>query len=343
MSTVSHALSGKRPVSDATRTKIFEAIAELGYQPSTHAQSLVTGRSRTIGILFPLESQEEETTSLNNTQFEMILQANSVAQANGYRLHVFTQAEDKRLLRNWCRMCDGLLVASVRLNDTRIDYLIEENYPFVTVGRPAQANRVAWVDTDFEDMVMKQISHLFELGHRHILFLDRPERLFLDQFGYIVRARQGYLKACATLHLKPIIHACEVSTEDGYRTLGTVLDAHPKLTALAAFNDVAAVGAYYSLLNRGLRIPEDFSIITFTSAGFLRSSVPGMTAMNNTGSSVSKTAADMLLAKLMGYVVNQTQILVKSELILGWTTGPVRERESKYPRTKVDGLSGAHA
>src|SRR5258706_15818816 len=65
VSTVSHALSGKRPVSDVTRTRIFKAIAELGYQPSTYAQSLVTGRSRTLGMLFPLEGNDADITSLN--------------------------------------------------------------------------------------------------------------------------------------------------------------------------------------------------------------------------------------------------------------------------------------
>ncbi len=322
----SHALSGKRPVSDATRQRILEAIEELGYQPSIYAQSLVTGRTHTVGMLFPLENSGEDTASFNTIQLEMIMEANAVVQANGYALQLFTQAEDEPTLRALCRTCDGLLVSAVRLQDRRIDYLLREDYPFVMLGRPANTENVAWVDTDFEDMVLKQITHLVDLGHQQIVFLDRPERLFKEQLGYSVRARQGYLDACAALKLTPIIFTCEVSVEDGRRIVHDMLEAHPTLTALAAFNDVAAVGAYFALGERGLRVPEDFSIITFTSPGFRRATTPSMTAMNNTGSEVSKAAAELLLAQLQGREVEQTQILIQSELLPGRTTAPVPER-----------------
>ena len=325
VSTVSHALSGKRPVSDETRARIFQAIAELGYQPSVTAQSLVTGRSRTIGILFPLEDTGNGSASLNTIQLEMIMAANKVAQDNGYSLQLFTQAENETSVRTLCRICDGLLVSMVRLRDERVDFLLQEQYPFVVLGRPAHAENIVWVDTDFEDMVLRQIKHLAELGHRQIVFLDRPERLFVEELGYTVRARQGYLNACAALKLAPIVFTCEVSVEDGRHTMNRILDAHPALTALAAFNDVAAVGAYYALRERGLRVPDDFSMITFTSPGFLQATMPFMTAMNNTGPSVSRTAAEMLLARLKGESVQSKHVLIKSELLPGQTTGPVRQ------------------
>jgi DNA-binding LacI/PurR family transcriptional regulator len=321
VSTVSHALSGKRPVSDETRARIFQAIAELGYQPSVHAQSLVTGYSRTIGILFPLEGSGSGPATLNTIQLEMIMEANAVAQSNGYSLQLFTQAEDASSLRALCRTCDGLLVSMVRLHDPRVDYLLKERYPFVMMGRPEQANHVAWVDTDFEDMVMKQIAHLVELNHRRIVFLDRPERLFEKELGYTVRVRYGYLQACKAFSLTPIICSCEVSVEDGRRTMHQILNARPDITAMAAFNDVAAVGAYYALPERGLRAPDDFSIIAFTSPGFLQATMPSMTAMNNTGSMVSRVAAELLLNQLQGGAVESRQILIKSELIPGKTTG----------------------
>jgi DNA-binding LacI/PurR family transcriptional regulator len=332
VSTVSHALSGKRPVSDETRARIFQAIAELGYQPSAYAQSLVTGRSHTIGILFPLEKPGSGPGTLNTIQLEMIMEANAVAQASGYSLHLFTLAEDEASLRPICRTCDGLLVSMVRLHDQRIDYLRREHYPFVMLGRPAEAADVAWVDTDFEDMVMQQLAFLVELGHREIVFLDRPQRLYEAELGYSVRARQGYLQACTVFGLTPIVHTCEVSVEDGRVRMHQLLDAHPSLTALAAFNDVAAVGAYYAMSEQGLRVPDDFSMITFTSPGFLQATTPFMTAMNNTGPIVSRTAAEMLLARLRGEEVGSTQILIKSEPIPGQTTAPApKERRQVSP------------
>jgi LacI family transcriptional regulator len=187
---------------------------------------------------------------------------------------------------------------------------------------------VAWVDTDFEDMVHKQIKHLVELGHREIVFLDRPERLFREQLGYSVRARQGYLHACAFFGLTPIIYTCEISIEDGRRTMHQILDEHSSLTALAAFNDVAAVGAYYALPEHGLRVPKDFSLITFTSRGFLQATMPTMTTMINTGAQVSRTAAEMLVSLLHEEIIEHTGILVKSQLLPGGTTAVTKEKSN---------------
>ncbi|HLY26608.1 MAG TPA: LacI family DNA-binding transcriptional regulator [Aggregatilineales bacterium] len=336
VSTVSHALSGHRPVRDETRARIFQAIAELGYQPSSAAQSLVTGRSHTVGILFPLEGGDQgdsRTASLNTIQLEMIMEANAVVQSRGYALHLYTQAEDEVALKALCRMCDGLLLATVRLEDPRVEYLMQQDYPFVVLGRTEHAEGVPWVDTDFEHMIYQQIAHLVERKHREIVFLDRPERLFREHLGYSVRARHGYEAACKRFGLQPVIYACDVSVEDGRMTMHKILDAHPTLTALAAFNDVAAVGAYYALPERGLKVPQDFSVITFTSPGFLRATTPNMTAMNNTGPLVSQRAAEMLMARLLGEKLTASQVLIKSELIPGETTNvaPAQRMVSARP------------
>lgn len=322
VSTVSHALSGNRPVNEETRARVFAAIAELGYHPNRRAQSLVTGRARTIGILFPMESSGNGV--LNMTQLEMIVESSILAQANGYSLQLYTQADDESTLKLLCHLCDGLLVSMVRLHDERVDYLVKQDYPFVLLGHPMKADDVAWVDTDFADMIMQQLTHLVELGHRNIIFLDRPARLLELKLGYTVRARQGYLDACATLNINPLIISCELSIEDGRRVLHEILQQYPSVTALAAFNDAAAVGTYYGLLECGKRIPADFSIITFTTRGYLQSTVPNMTAMLNTGPVVSKTATEILLNMLKDEPLVGNQMLIKSSLIPGQTTGPVR-------------------
>ncbi len=327
VSTVSHALSGKRPVSEETRTRIFQAVDELNYNPSVYAQSLVTGRTHHIGLLFPLETSGDGGGNLNPIQLEMIVEANAVLQENGYGLQLYTQDGGVNL-RNICRLCDGVLLASVRLQDERIDFLKRANFPFVMVGRPVQDANVSWVDTDFEAMVYTQIDHLYGLGHRNIVFLDRPERLFQQHFGYSVRARQGYLSACAERGIEPIIATSEVSIEAGRLTMHAVLNTNPELTALIAFNDAAVIGAYYALPERGLKIPDDFSIITFTSPGFLQSTIPTMTAMNNTGPLVIRTAAQLLLARLNEERSTADHILIQSQLLLGTTTASPAKKYS---------------
>lgn len=259
-------------------------------------------------------------------QLEMVVEASAEAQANGYSLQLYTQAEDEKTLKSVCRVCDGLLVSMVRLHDERIDYLLNQDYPFVSLGHPMKDGDVAWVDTDFADMVVQQLQHLVTLGHRDIVYLDRPSQLLEQEFGYTVRARQGYLDACQILNIRRLIYTSGLSIEDGRRTMHQILDESPSLTALAAFNDVAAVGCYYALLERGNCVPQDFSIITFTTRGYLETTVPTMTAMLNIGPLVSKTATTMLLRTLQGNPPESDQVLIKSSLIAGETTGPVPMR-----------------
>src|SRR5437899_8478991 len=113
VSTISHALTGKRPVNEKTRQRIFEAIEELGYRPNVQAQALVTGCTQNIGMLFPFEYEAEggETTSLNTIQLEMIWEANLAVQARGYNLQLYTKLNDAGDLRSICQNCDGLLIS----------------------------------------------------------------------------------------------------------------------------------------------------------------------------------------------------------------------------------------
>ena len=322
--TISHALTGKRPVNEKTRRRILDAIEEVGYHPNAQAQALVTGLTQNIAMLFPFEYEGDDTGSvdLNTTQLEMIWEANLAVQAKGYNLQLHTKENDADELRAICRNCDGLLVSMVRLHDERVSLLLEEHKPFVMIGRPEENATNAWVDTDFDDMVLQQISHLVNLGHRAIAFLDN-ESLIAKDLSYTVRSRQAYLSACNTFDLEPFVMTSGTSIEDGRRVMGQFFRKYPNLTALAAFNDVAAIGAYYTLLARGYDVPDDFSIITFTSSSLRRASVPFMTAMLNTGFLVSKTASELLIAQLAGDLVQNNQVLIRSKMILGTTTGPV--------------------
>src|SRR5258708_2764331 len=127
VSTISHALTGNRPVNYKTRQRIFEAIEELGYRPNIQAQALVTGRTQNIGMLFPNEYEEEstESTGLDTIQMEMIWEANLAVQAKGYLLQLYRKVNDAGDLRSICQNCDGLLISMVRLHDERISFLLE--------------------------------------------------------------------------------------------------------------------------------------------------------------------------------------------------------------------------
>ena len=123
LSTVSYALNGTRPVSEETRLRILQAMAELGYQPHALARGLASKRSRIIALLFPALPR-----GFGATELEFVTGAAETAQRLGYHLvlwptEIHAVSELQQLVRQ--SLVDGVLVMEVRLRDERIELLRE--------------------------------------------------------------------------------------------------------------------------------------------------------------------------------------------------------------------------
>lgn len=254
-STVSHALSGKRPVSAETRRRIEAAIAALGYRPNPVAQRLAAGRSDAIGFVHPLASQEFEGPVV-----EVLAAAGDVVSAAGFAFVLFTQARsDAGELQPFLEsgLLDGVIVARLQMEDDRVRALREARLPFVMMGRTADNAGLSFVDVDIEAAVEGCVERLVELGHEHIAFL-RSESRGSAAAG---RALQAYERACARRRLRIHAPSCLPAIDDA-RAVGTsLLQQFPDITALLAAGDLAAWGAHQAARGLGRCIPRDLSLV----------------------------------------------------------------------------------
>jgi DNA-binding LacI/PurR family transcriptional regulator len=146
-STVSYALSNKRPISEETRQRIQRAIDELGYRPNATAKRLATREvSRNIGFVLPLVAPE-----ITGLELKFIAGASRVINQANYSLVLLAHSDrnDQKLQQFASSgLIDGVILMEVNLHDERVELLQREGIPFVLIGRTADNTGLTYVDTD---------------------------------------------------------------------------------------------------------------------------------------------------------------------------------------------------
>jgi DNA-binding LacI/PurR family transcriptional regulator len=294
LSTVSYALSGKRPVSEETKQRIFKAIDELGYHPNLLARGLASRRTKVIALLFPALVE-----GLSEVQLEFVTSAAAVASQQGYALLLWTSpGEDQEILRLTREgLIEGLVLMEIRLHDPRVDTLLDLGYPFTMIGHCQDNHDISFVDFDFDRAVHLCVEHLADLGHSHIALLPySPVALELG-YGPAVRER-------------------------GYGEMHALLDEHPSPSALVIANDVLYFGAVQALSERDLRIPEDFSIVAITSRRMAEMTTPTLTSAEMPAAEMGHIGTELLIRRLEGEEEQPTQLLLPAKLTIRRSSGP---------------------
>jgi len=229
-------MRGAPNVSEARRSAVLQAAAELGYRPNLVARSLVERRTRTLGVL---------VSDLHNPFFaEVIDGLQAEAHERGLRIVLGTgrrdPAEEEEAIEAFLQQdVDGLILLSPR---TKEIHAAAAAVPTVVVGAPAPD-----VDLVINDDALGAelaVAHLVELGHTMIAHIDSPET---------PARRYGYETACARHDLEPIIALGDVTDEGGYRGAKALL-ANGRPTAIFACNDLAAIGALTAIAQDGADI-----------------------------------------------------------------------------------------
>lgn len=321
-STVSHALSGKRPVAAETRQRIEQAIAELNFRPHPIAQRLATGRSQAIGFAYPLYAPQ-----IAGYEMRFIsAAANTVSQA-GYAFILLAQpdrAGDALAPFFYSGLLDGVILMQVRQQDPRIAALESAGLPFVLIGQTANNTGLAYVDIDILAAMARCVAHLADLGHRHIACLHQDD----PDFGYGARMLAGYRASCAAHGLAPVVRPCGLSIEGGQEAMHALLAEHPATTGVIVWNDLAAWGVSQAALATGRRIPADLSLICFDQSNIGNYLPFRPTVVDVHPEELARRAAEMLLAMLAGQAAGQG-VLLSAGFTVGETTGPAPDGGSR--------------
>jgi DNA-binding LacI/PurR family transcriptional regulator len=321
-STVSYALSGRRPVSTGTRQRIQAVIDEIGYRPNAAARALKEGRTRTLGLVIP-------PASLRLTDLQLGFVASVVEAAAHADLDVLLSPSGgdhdrsfERLISG--RRVDGVVLMEIRLADERVTRLQRAGIPFVTIGHTAHPQGTCWVDVDYADLVARCVHHLADLGHRTIALLNRSAELLAAGYGPAHRAQAGFAEAVARRGLTGIDLPCADDPAAGEEWFEQLRERHPDVTAVTTINEAALPGIQRGIERLRVAVPRDLSIAGVAARHWAESFRPRLTAADVPALEMGAHAVDLLLELIAAPDGQPRHLLLAPPISLRDSTGPAR-------------------
>ncbi len=294
VATVSRVLNDKGPVRAETRQRVLEAVERLGYVPHSAARSLSTRRTMSIGVLLP---------DMHGAFFSEIVRGiDLAARAAGYHLLVSGShsdaAETAALLQTLHGRVDGLILMAPALGGAWLQKALPRRVPVVLLNDDGTDAGHDSLRLDNRSGARLAVEHLIGLGHRSIAFLGGPsgnadaaERLA----GYREALVAGGLELNGHLEL-----AGDFGEESGLQAGAKVAALVPRPTAIFAANDAMAIGCLAALRERGLRVPEDVSLVGFDDVPIARYLTPALTTVQVPIAELGRQAMACLLSSLDG-------------------------------------------
>ena len=263
-STVSYVLSGKRSISRATRERIEAAITDLGFTPHAGARALATSQTMVIGLFVQFFEDEFAPAML-----QYVLPISDAAREAGYDILMVSESDGphavQRILSSG--MVDGVVLLNVAHEDPRLPVLRKMRQPGSMVGLPRIPEGFDVFDLDFAESGRIIIDHLAERGHREIILITPREHVFERGGAYSWRFRDAALQRAASYGIRVRSYYGETQQPAVNQQLNQILDARDE-AAMVVHNDAVIAALPSVLYSRGIRVPEDLSVIGMFSEDF---------------------------------------------------------------------------
>jgi LacI family transcriptional regulator len=305
-------------VSEETAGRVMAAAARLGYRPNPVARSLRTRRSNTVGVLIP---------DLNNPIFPPIVRGleDKLAAAGYVALLGNTDADARRerilFEQMRARHVDGFVLATATHHARLLTEAAAADVPVVLMNRLSQDCSFPSVSVDNEQGAQLAVTHLARLGHTRIAHIAGP----LEASTGVGRLR-GFRDGMASHGLKVdeglIAYASKYTVEEGLRCCAELLASGADFTAVAAANDMLAVGCYAALDEGGRAYPEDISVIGFNDMPFVDRLRPPLTTVRFPHYQLGTEAAQLLLERINGGDGSVKVVYLAPELVVRGSTAP---------------------
>ena len=293
--TVSRTMSGRGAVSEATRTKVQKAAAELGYVARATAASLASGRSSNIGILTPYIDRWFFTEVIRGAQEELA--------SHGYDVTLYNlgdvPAQRSRMLDDFIHRgrVDAFIAIDVPLTTAEITRLHDIQRPIIGVGGAIAGVRT--ISIDDTEVVRIAMRHLLELGHTRIGMLGGGDDA-VDVFKVASTRRKTFesvLRQAGIPLLPGLIQFGHFTIPSGYTAAMTLLNQPNRPTAILAASDEMAFGAIIAARELGISIPEDLSVVGID--GHELGEFFGLTTVDQNPPQQGKTAPMILLDEIL--------------------------------------------
>src|SRR6478609_658146 len=247
ISTVSYALSGKRPVSPSTRLRIEKAVRELGYSPNAGARMLAGSRTQIFALTEPLRRDTHAPTHMS-----FVLATAVAARRNDYDVLLLTEEQASAGMARVASsgLVDAILVLDVAPDDERVALARSIETPSVFIGVPNDHEGLICVDLDFEAAAALAVDRVADAGHRSIGLVGNPQVAY-EKSNFAPRAEERGIR-----HSFRVSGDRQTSPSSTRAAVAELLDGGATALLVHAVDDVHTV-VLAELAERGLSVPED--------------------------------------------------------------------------------------
>jgi DNA-binding LacI/PurR family transcriptional regulator len=315
--TVSRTINRIPTVKPQLAKRVWKAVDELGFFPNMQARALVSGRSRTFGLVvseltnpfFPEIAHVFEETALKHN-YEVLL-TSTVHDTERMKIAV------RRLLEH---RVEGVAVMTFGMEESLLEDLKTRNVPLVFVDVGPQRAHVSNIRIDYLLGIRQAVQHLAALRHERIGFITGPLRL-----KSAAARKDAFLHAMREIGMpvdRALVVEADHTVEGGEKAFGRMLPQDAPPTAVLCSNDMTAMGVMHACYANGLIIPRDLSLIGFDNIRISQYMLPPLTTIEMSQSGLARTAFDALLRDVQQTVPepNGTEYVLRTNLVLREST-----------------------
>lgn len=318
VATVSKALRNRDDIGEETKKKIKDIASELGYMPNAAARALKTNQSKNIGVLY----KEETGYGLKHEYFAGVLQGfKNQAEQLGYDI-TFINADESMSYLEHCRYrnFDGVVIVCAVFTEQQVIELMDSELPVVTIDYVHHS--CASVSSDNINGIYGLVDYAVSKGHKKIAYIHGQKHSFvtkerLDAFK--LRMKEDGLLVPAEY----IREAEYKKTEKAATCTRELLELADAPTCIFYPDDTALIGGLNVINEKGLRIPEDISIVGYDGSSFSELIMPPLTTVKQDTEKIGSEAANRLvnLIKQVGDEAEDTtvieRVVVEGQLVEG--------------------------
>ncbi len=318
INTASRALTGKRDVSERTRASVLAVAERMGYTPNALARSLVQRQTKTIGLIV--------TDATHDFYSPIIRSIEETVSAEGFSLLLATSTGDtekeQRAVATMKERCvDGILFTAVNVDAPHVlSTLSDARVPIVLLTRWPRAYDGLLVTIDNVAGARLAIRHAVNLGHSRIAIVSRfgtdqnPE---LRAKGWAQELQAHGMNLDESMMIK-----AESTIDGGRGAVPWLLRQTPRPTAVVTYSDVQAVGVISGLLEAGVRVPQDISVIGFDDVPLATLVSPKLTTVSQRIGEIGRIGAELLISRIRQTAIENEQVVLVPELVPRDSSGP---------------------
>lgn len=306
--TVSHVITGNRPVAVRTRERVEHMIDELGFRPNGLARSLRIHRSDTVALIIP---------DITNPFYPVFARGLHDAMSGRYRTYICnTDAVRERELEFAAdvtdRQVDGMVIVAFQIGAPDLLHILDLGMPVVSLGQSIDDPRVDVVLTDDEHGAFGATSHLILRGHTRVGMVRGAEGTDLQRFV-------GYRRALEArdIPFDPELTAIgDWTRSGGSRAMRILLTLANPPTAVFSANDLMAIGGMDAAREAGLSLPRDLALVGYDDIEAAALVNPPLTTVVNPAYEAGRAAGRLLGDRLTeGYTGERREVVLRSRLV----------------------------